>query len=75
MLFFELGAEVGPFVGETIKVASPLFAFVVEGIPAGVVLVGGRVGEFHVPSFNLFFELTNFFFQGGDLLFQASDAF
>ena len=75
LLFFELGAEIAPFVREAVQVVSPLFAFVVEGIPAGVVLISGRVGEFHVSSFDLFFELTDFFFQGGNLLFQAGDAF
>lgn len=62
-------------MGETIEVMAPLVAFLMEGIPAGVVLVGGRVSEFHVPNFDLFFELGNVFFRCGDLFFQTGDAF
>ena len=62
-------------MGESIKVASPFFAFLMKGIPAGVVLIGGRVGQFDVTGFDLFFELRNLFFSCGHLFFQAGNAF
>lgn len=41
---FEFGAEVGPFMGEAVEVMAILVPFLVEGIQARVVLVGGRIG-------------------------------
>ena len=64
-----MGGEVAPFVGETVEVAGPFFSFLVEGVPAGVILVGLWGGEFHIADFNLFFESGDFLFRSGDLLF------
>ena len=69
LLLLELGAEVAPFVREAVQVASPFFAFLMEDIPAGVVLIGGRVSQFDIPGFDLIFELGNVFFRCGNLFF------
>jgi hypothetical protein len=55
-LFFELGAEVAPFVGEAVEVAGPFLSFLMEGVPAGVVLIGSGVGKFDISSFDLEFK-------------------
>ena len=52
----EFGTEVAPFVGEAVKLTTPLVAFLMERIPAGVVLVGSRIGQFGVVDFDAFCE-------------------
>ena len=74
-LGIEIRAEVAPFVCQAIQFPCPLFAFLMESIPTGVILVDGRVGKFHIPAFYFGFELGDVLFKSGDLFLESRNTF